>query len=303
MKIVNKINVALKDLVFEYFKIRQSGGFIDLGELLSSIKDRCGIGECSGRAFLFPYAEVVGDGMWYVETMRLRRACYPVVLDENGQELEAVVIGQGKWLGEKGAFLCSPTHQALVMLQNKHGVRSTCVGAYFTEIARQIPERSFSGEIRLLGISRSIGASANEMVSSENLGFYTCGAFDPLDVERYGSESAAWMAKQIKNREEKLDNNLMKVCLTPKVYDVVDEKPSMIKRLPGLTHKVEYVPSPVLGNQYLDIEVNDFNMNALTYVVQKPDVELRHMNREMMKAALREAWQNKFFKEYYLNEK
>ena len=296
-----------KKMTFEYFSLKVSGGDVDLANIFSSmstISDRKII-ECDGRPFLFSYIEKIDGGIipdcWYVETIRFRRACYPVLLNSKGEELDNSEIPEDVWFGEKSAFLCSPSKMALVLLQNKHGVRSLCISEGVTLAAKRFGPKGFSGEIRLIGLSKSIGSPANEIIKSQHVDYYTQGVFCEGD-EIYAGCSAKWMAKQLANRNVR-DMNLKKISMTAKSYEVRYEKIALIDKIPFLSKTIDYEPVETVGNAFPEIDMNDLNKDALVWVIERQEHTLRYLVRSEMKKLLIDAWNYKPFQEGFLNDR
>lgn len=301
---MSDLSPSLKKMAFEYYSLKISGGEVDLSGAFSAMMDNSDrrIIHCEGRPFLFSYIEKVNDpeisDCWYVEAIRFRRACYPVLLNSKGEELPKPEIDQTLWYGEKSAFLCSPSKAALVLLQNKHGVRSLCVSEGLTSIARKFAA-SFAGEIRLIGLSKSVGAPANEIMKTQYVEYYTNGILNESD-DKYTNCSAEWMAEQMASRDVQ-DLNLSKIVMAPKRYEVKNEKTKYINKIPLLRRAVDYSPIKTIGNDFPEIEFHDLNKDALIWVIERQEHELRYIPRAEIKNLLVNAWGYKPFKEGFLD--
>ena len=295
-----------KKLNFEYFSVKVSGSRVDLGKVMASLSKPKKVINCNGRPFMVSHAEFLPnigtDGCWYVEALRLRRACYPVLVDDNGDEIQTDKVQCGQWFAEKSAFLVSTDsvkQNGLVLLQNKHGVRSSCISECLTQAAQSLLSSSTSSTvaIRLIGLSRSVGMAANKLVESRSMEFYTLGVFDRSDNSSYSDKSAAWAAKQYAKGSK---INLRKTTFRAKAEKVEENEDSLLSSIPFIGN-ISYEPQELINSGYVDIEMHDLNKDALVYDISAHEYELRYMTRKQAQGYLARAWENRLFQEALLN--
>lgn len=297
-----------KKLNFEYFSVKVSGSNVDLGKVMASLSKPKKVINCNGRPFMVSHAEflpnVGTDGCWYVEALRLRRACYPVLVDDNGNEIQTDKVQCGHWFAEKSAFLVSTDstkQNGLVLLQNKHGVRSSCISECLTQTAQSLSSSSSSSSsavaIRLIGLSRSVGMAANKLVESRSMEFYTLGVFDRSDNSSYSDKSAAWAAKQYAKGSK---INLRKITFRAKAEKVEENEDSLLSSIPFIGN-ISYEPQELINSGYIDIEMHDLNKDALVHDISAPEYELRYITRKQAQEYLTNAWENRLFQEALLN--
>ena len=302
-----KIKPFEKKLSFEYFSVKVSGSNVDLGSVMASLSKPKKVINCNGRPFMVSHAEflpsVGTDGCWYVEALRLRRACYPVLVDDNGDEIQTDKVQCGQWFAEKSAFLVSTDstkQNGLVLLQNKHGVRSSCISECLTQAAQLLSSSASTSSavaIRLIGLSRSVGMAANKLVESRSMEFYTMGVFDRSNNSSYLDKSAAWAAKQYAKGS---NINLRKISFRAKAENVEENGDSLLSGIPFIGN-TPYKPQELTNSGYIDIEMHDLNKDALVHDISAPEYDLRYITRKQAQEYLASAWENRLFQEALLN--
>ena len=279
-----KVNV-----VVDYFSLESDLDVVDLVKRIEQMDNR--VCSCNNRRlFLSRIVEDDTEHLIYVRMVRIRHASYPVIINGEGIEEGALNLEKQHWLGEVSAFLYSPEKKFLLLIQNKSGVRQTCIASYLSSFAKGIYKaqcKHNAVRLKILALPGEDGTRIHfdrAVMSAEIQRAVICDRKN-LSV----AADLAITAGQNKFEAIKHKNYVLSANLKPSVRSAL---------LGRILHTVGSIklPKSIKSNSldcvvfFNDFEITDFLHNSLNYCKEYDSSVARNMDFEMQREVLLDAW-------------
>ena len=287
------------NVVVDYFSVTSDVDIMKVIAAVDAEQDR--MCHCNNRRlYMSGYKEIkIGkEKLVFVRMIRVRHASYPVVLDAHGKELNNIDVADNQWIGEPSAFLCSLTgrEKYLLLLQNKNGVRQTCIAAYLSHFAKAKGLAFGENSVRLNVLVRP-GESGTNVKCSKRV----MQASLHRSVEFHASDMT------VGGRVQHLQNH--NKC-RPFVIESVSFNLKPQVRFAPLKKLLNVIPNGMIPKAikdktmdcivlFNDFEVTDFLHDAFNYCGNYNADEARAMTSDFQQKILLDAWDHKPFVRHF----
>ena len=290
----DKVNV-----VVDYFSLQSQ---VEISVLLKRIvvesNRTC---SCNNRRLFLSEIEDIhhnGESLLFGRMVRIRHASYPIIIDNDGNECRELSITNREWIGEVSAFIYSHDKHYLLLIQNKSGVRQTCIAAYLSTFARKLDFSKSNNSVRL-SILVKPGEDGTKIKFDKKVmeaSVQRAVLHDENDLTV--ADGIAITANPSLFQSVTHEETQISINLKPKIHC------AFLGRIINKLQNID-IPKDVESNTldclvfFNDFEVTDFLHNTMNYCGNYDSIIVRKMDKEMQKRILLDAWDfNPFVQNY-----